>query len=420
MKRLWIILVAAWIVGSGFAVFGQSYRTFDDLLNEARERARMRFGPLRFLPAFRLRNVGHDDNVYFRTAEEKPVGDYTGTVSPEINVYFLVGRSLILSFNDNPEYLYYIKEDRLRRFTNSFIPGVRLRLFNRFVLSGEYHFQKHTRRAFSEFSSLVTDTAKGTTLGFFYETPRGTSIGFSSTSDMYRYEDIVLPGFEVYFAKELDRRERTDNIEFYYQLFSESFFFAKFGITKYRFEHPSSRWRDSRSTQISGGLRFPVVGRARGILSLGYKRFAPEEPGRKVFSGLIADTGLDFRLGRMGLRLGFVRDNYFSYLGNAFYYIENRGNGGMSFYLTRLLRMDYNLQYGELRYPEPFKIYGSVQPSLEISRKDVLRTHSVGVTIAIIRNTGIQLSYNIFERMSNAPGFNIKRNFIGFSLTQDF
>lgn len=420
MKRLWIILVAAWIVGSGLAVFGQSYKSFDDLLNEVRERARMRLGPLRFLAAIQLKDVGHDDNVYYRMAEDKPVGDYTGTLSPEIKAYFLLGRSLILSFVDNPEYLYYAKEDRLRRFTNSVVPGVRLRLLNRFVLSGEYHFQKHARKAFSEFSSLVTDTTKGTTMSFFYETPRGSAIGFSRTTDMFRYEDIVFPDFEARFSEELDRTERTGNIEFHYRLFSESFFFAKFGITKYRFEHPLTRWRDSHSIQITGGLRFPVVGRARGTLSLGYKRFIPENPGRKVFSGLIADTSLDFRLGRVGLRFGFGRDNYFSYIQDSFYYIENKGNGGLSIYLSQVLRVDYDFQYGELRYPEPYKVFGFVLPVQEMMRKDVNRTHSVGVTIAIMRNTGIKLSYNIFERKSNAPGFNIKRNFIGFSLIQDF
>ena len=420
MRKLRTLFVIAWISGSCIAAFGQSYRNFQDELTEVRDRVKLKFGPFRVLPVLRLSNLGFDDNVYYRTAEKKPVGDYTGTASPEIKVYLLAGRSLILSFADNPEYLYYAKEDRLRTFTNSFVPGGRLRLFNRFVLSGEYHFRKHTRRAFSEFSRLVTDTVKGTTAGFFYETPRGTSIGFSGTIDRFLFEDIVQPDYEARLSRSLNRKEKTGNFELYYRVFAESYFFAKFGVTTYEFEHPSSRWRESRSMQVSGGLRFPIIGRARGTFSLGYKKFVPEDPGRKVFSGLIADTNLTFRLGRIGLRFGLGRGNHFSYFEDAFYYIENRGNAGLSFYLTRLLRIDYDLQYGELKYPEPFKISGSVQPFLEISRKDVHRTHSVGLTIKIIRNTGINLSYNFFRRRSNAPGFNIKRNFIGISLTQDF
>jgi len=420
MRKLRTLFVVAWISGSCIAAFGQSYRNFQDELNDVRDQARLRFGPFRVLPALRLSNLGFDDNVYYRTAEEKPAGDYTGTVSPEIKVYLLAGRSLILSFADNPEYLYYVKEYRLRMFTNSFVPGARLRLFNRFVLSGEYHFRKHQRRVFSEFSRLVTDTVKGTMAGFFYETPRGTSIGFSGTIDRLLYEDIVLPDYEARLSRSLNRKEKTGNFEMYYRVFSESYFFAKFGVTTYEFEHPSSQWRNSRSFHMSSGIRFPFMGRARGMLSLGYKKFIPEAAGRKGFSGLIADTNLDFRLGRIGLRFGLGRDNHFSYLEDVFYYIENRGNAGFSLYLIRPLRIDYDLQSGELKYPEPFKVSGSVQPFLEISRKDVHRTHSVGVTVKIIRNSGIKLSYNFFRRTSNAPGFNIKRNFIGISLTQDF
>jgi hypothetical protein len=420
MRKLRTLFVVAWISGSCIAAFGQSYRNFQDELTEVRDRVKLKFGPFRVLPVLRLSNLGFDDNVFYRTAEKKPVGDYTGTASPEIKVYLLAGRSLILSLADNPEYLYYVKEDRLRTFTNSFVPVARLRLFNRFVLSGEYHFQKHTRRVFSEFSRLVTDTVKGTTAGFFYETPRRTAIGFSGTIDRFLYEDIVLPDYEARLSRSLNRKEKTGNFELYYRVFSGSYFFTKVGSTTYEFEHPSSRWRNSRSFQISSGIRFPFMGRARGTLSLGYKNFMPEAAGRKSFSGLIADTNLDFRLGRIGLRFGLGRGNHFSYVEDVFYYIENKGNVGLSFYLTKLLRIDYDLQYGELKYPEPFKIFGSVQPFLEISRKDVYRTHSVGVTIAIIRNTGIQLSYNIFDRTSNAPGFNIERNFIGISLTQDF
>jgi len=419
MRKLRTLFVVAWISGSCIATFGQSYRNFQDELTEIRDRVKLKFGPFRVLPVLRLSNLGFDDNVYSRPAEKKSVGDYMGTASPEIKVYLLAGRSLILSFADNPEYLYYVKEDRLRTFMNSFVPGGRLRLFNRFVLSGEYHFRKHTRRAFSEFSRLVTDTVKGTMAGFFYETPRGTSIGFSGTSDRFLYEDIVLPDYEARLSRSLNRKEKTGNFELYYRVFSESYFFTKVGSTTYEFEHPSSRWRNSRSFQMSSGIRFPFMGRARGMLSLGYKKFMPEAAGREGFSGLIADTNLDFRLRRIGLRFGLGRDNNFSYLEENFFYVENKGDAGLSLYLTRFFKINYDFQYGELKYPEPFKISG-VQPFLEISRKDVHRTHSIGVTIAVVKRTGIQLSYNIFDRTSNAPGFNIKRNFVGISLTQDF
>lgn len=420
MRKLLGLAGVVLISVSWGSAFGQSYKNFNDELNEIRAGTRLRLGPLRFIPEFRLTNVGYDDNVYFRSPRESPVGDYTGSLSPEIKAYLLLGRSLILSFTENPEYLYFARETRLRTFTNSYAPGIRLNLFNRFTLSGEYHFQKHMRRAFSEFSNLVSDTTKGNIASFFYETPRGSSIGLSAVIDRFSYEDIVLPDREVFFSRSLNRKETTGNIELYYPVFSESIFFVKAGATTYEFDHPSARWRNSRSFQASAGIRFPLIGRARGTLSLGYKKFTPGSKDRKAFSGLIADTDLDLRLGRFVVRFGLGRGNQFSYFEDAFFYVENRVNSGLSFRLTRRFRLDYDLRYGWLLYSEPFPIQGPDGGALNISRKDAYRTHSIGFSIFFLRKTGIKLSYNIFEMTSNVPGFDRKRNFFGLSLTQDF
>ncbi len=402
------------------SAFGQNYRTFDDELNGVRTAARLRFGPFRFIPDFRLTNVGYDDNVYFRSAEGRPVGDYTGTVSPEVKTYLLIGRSIILKFDENPEYTYFAKETPLRRFTNSLSPGARLRLFNRFALSGSYHFQKHERRAYAEFTSLITDTDKGVDLAVFYETPRGSAIGFRRTVDRFLYEDVILPDSRLLFSQSLNRKETSGRFELYYPVFAGSSFFITAGGTTYEFDFPSFQWRNSRSFQVSTGIRFPITGRARGTLSLGYKKFTPDSKERKSFSGLVADTNVDLRLGRFALRFGLGRNNYFSYLSDAFFYVEDRVSPGMSFRLTRRFRLDYNFQYGRLRYSEPFLIPEQGGAPQEIVRKDANRMHAIGFSILLFRQTGLQLSYNIFERTSNVPGFDRKRNFVGLSLTQDF
>jgi len=420
MRRLRALVAVTLIAVSWTSAPGQTYRNFRDELDEIMTRAKLRIGPLRLLPKLQLQNLGYDDNVYFRNPEEGPVGDYTGSLSPEIRAYLLLGRSLILSFTENPEYLYFAKETHLRTFTNSYAPRIRLNLFNRFTLSGDYRFQKHLRRAFSEFSDLVSDTTKGNTTSFFYETPRGSSIGLSVVIDRFSYEDIVLPDREVLFSRSLNRKESTGNVEVYYPIFSESTFFAKVGSTRYEFDHPSSLWKNSRSVQASAGLRFPFMGRARGTISVGYKRFIPDSKERKIFSGLVADTDVDFRLGRFGLRFGLGRDNHFSYLEDVLYYVEDRVSSGLSFRLTRRFRLDYDIKYGALKYPEPFQVYAPGVGSLETARRDVHRTHSIGFAVRILRTTGIQLSYNIFERTSNVPGSDRKRNFFGLGLTQDF
>jgi hypothetical protein len=415
-------IIAAAALGAIMAVAAsaQDYKSFRDEFNEIQTQARMRFGPFRFRPVIQLRDIGHDDNVYYRESDNSPVGDFMGTISPEVKAYLTMGHTLILSFTENPEYTHYLNENRLRAFTNSFSPKVRLNLFNRFSISGDYHYNKHQRRVLNEFAGNVSDTTKGYSAGVFYETPRGSSIGFSGTVERFEYEDVVSSDFSLDLSRNLNRQEKTGNFEFYYKAFAESHIFLKVGSTTYAFDHVDSRWRDSRSTQIMGGIRFPLLGRARGTLALGYKKFTPQDASQKPFSGLIADSSLIFKFGRMNLRLGFSRKNQFSYSDSALYYVDTKADTGVSFYLTRLFRLDYLFQYGQLSYPEPYPVQSESGAMIDLLRKDMYRGHSVGLTLRVFRTTGLSLSYNFFDRTSNAPGYTFRRNFLGFGLTQDF
>jgi hypothetical protein len=415
MKKIRSILPFLAIFIMTASAFSQSYISFQTEAAKVRETAKLRFGPIFFIPLLKIDNLGYDNNAYYRAKGESLVGDFMGTASLELKAYVLLGNSLMLSFTENPEYLHYFKESRLRSFTNSYSPAVRLNLLRRLTLSGDYHFRQHTRRALSEFYSLVTDTVKGYGASFFFETPRGSSLGLSAGEDRIRYEDIVLPDQSVLLSDNLNRKERTGNIEFYYRAFTESVFFIKAGATKYVFEHPSSSWRNAHSYQASTGIRFPLTGRAQGTLSVGYKKFVPETEFRKAFSGFIADSSLQFRFRKFVFRLGLGRDSQFSYLEDALYYIESKGDAGLSFYLLRFLRLDYDFHYGRLNYPEPFLFPGGA-----VHRIDTMETHSAGFTIKLFKTTGIGVRYNILDRTSNVPGFNLARTFIGISLIQGF
>ncbi|MHB8095528.1 MAG: outer membrane beta-barrel protein [Candidatus Aminicenantales bacterium] len=415
MKKIFFVTLS--LLALSLAGAGQEYKTFRSELEGVRN-TRLRFGPFRFVPTLQLRDLGYDDNVYYRSAGEALIGDYSGAISPAIKAYFPVGNSLLLSFRENPEYVYYFKEENLRAFTNSFAPAVRINLFKRFTLSGEYHFEKHQRRAYSEFAGNVTDTVKGYTASFFFETPRGSALGFTGKIDRFGYEDDQNQ--YTVLSRAMNRKESTANAELYYRAFSESDLFFVFGYTKYEFDDPEFWVRDAHSYQTSWGIRFPLTGRARGKLSLGYKNFIPELEGRKRFSGLIADSSVDIKLGRFDVRLGLNRNTVFSYLEGSYYYIDSRANAGLSLYLTRLFRLDYDYQSGGMKYPEPFEIQVPGGPPELIMRKDTYGMHSAGLTVRLFRTTGISLSYNVFDRKSNASGFDIRRNFVGLSLTQSF
>ena len=289
-------------------------------------------------------------------------------------------------------------------------------MLNRFVLSGSYQDQKQQQRPTVEFDEKVYVRSEGYSASLFFETNRMTAIGFSGHARNIRYEDVEG---DVRYSAALDHEERTGNVELYYRIFTESDIYLTGGYSDYRFESLESQWRNSYSYAVISGIRFPLWGRARGILSLGYRWLINKADRQNRFSGLIGDTGLEFRLGRFNLRFQYGRDFQFSYQSTNLYFIENRIGSGLSFYLTEFLRLDYDFSYGKSEYDEeliPLPDGGFE----EIKRMDTYLTHAAGLVFRIRRNIGIGLTVTYWERDSNVSGWNRSRGFIGGYLTYDF
>jgi len=402
------------------SAYGQTYRTFSSEQKQIIEKARWKIGPFRIYPAIQFRNIGYDDNVYYQREVDNPASDFTGTIAPEIKAYFLFRNYLILSLTESPEYVYYHKQKRERSLNNTLCPELKILLFNRFVISGSYLHSDRRRRATSEFDVRANEKTIGHRAGFFYETARETSFGFSGSIRTIRYEDITLLGEEIYLARALNREEQNGSFEFYYRVFSESLFFLRGGRTEYKFEHIQSHWRNAHSYQIYSGIRFPLLGRATGILSLGYKKLVPVEEGRKGFSGLVGDTSLYFRIFRFGFRIKYERDCHFSYWTNNIFFKEDRYGGGISLYLTKFLRLDYDFYYGENNYPVAMTVRMPDESYGELKRKDIHRTQTIGFVFRVIKNTGIGLMMNFWERESNYHWANRDRTFVGGYVTYQF
>jgi hypothetical protein len=408
------------LVAASARLPGQSVRTFLDEWNDIREGPGFRLGPLKVVPSVRLLDVGYDSNVYYRADGENVLTDYTAMLSPEIKAYWLVGNSLILSVSENPEYLFLLKEKGLRAFTNSFSSGLRFLALRRLSLSAGYRVQRHVLRTTSELDRLIETTARGWQGGLSFETARGSSIGIRGSTEEYRHRDVAADEVSDPYARTLDRRETSAAFEFSYRVFSKSHFFLSVGGSRDEFRFPEAAWRDASSIRAMGGLRFPLFGRARGQVSLGWKRFTPESPERKAFSGLVSATDARFRFWRFGFNLGYTRDNYYSYLDSAYYFIEDRFRAGLSFYVTPFLRLDAGYQGGALDYPEPQVIWYQGELVPVPNRRDVQGTRSLGLVVRLTGTVGLGLSYNFYRRTSNAPGFDIRRGFVGASLTYDF
>jgi hypothetical protein len=411
-----LVLLLVWAA----RLSGQSYVPFREEAEAIRQQTRFRLGPLRVVPFLRLSDVGYDTNVYYSDERREAVADLTATLSPELRGYWLGGGSLIFSVLENPEYVAYARESDLRAFTNSVSASLRWLALRRFSLSAEYHDFSHVRRIQSEFEHRIRDTTRGAQGSLFFETPRGTVFGVTAAVDDFRFEDVTAGPPDPAYHLALDRRETSLAAEAYYRVFSRSYLFSRVAWSRYAFVHEVSAWRDAAAIEASGGFRFPLVGRARGTIRFGYKSFRPDDPLRRSFAGLVAGTAVTLRVGRLGVELGLDRDLAFSYLESAYYYVDTRVRAGLSLYLFRSLRIDARGGTGTMTYPEPVEVWDDGIPVLIDGRRDRQWDISVGPVLRIFRTAGFGLAYNFYRRTSNAPGFNIRRDFVGAFITYEF
>lgn len=413
MKRTLIFLLGLLSLAEFAAA--QTYVSFRDEWDQVRK-ARLHFGPFTIVPSLSLQNVGYDSNVYFESVAR---GDYTATVAPQALIYWPLGSWILLSARDTPEYAFYLHEKNRREFSNSYGFEAKALLFGRFVADGHYEYDKRHRPLSSEIGSLVTDETRAVDGGLAFETARKTSLAVA-----YFRRDVAVADLGAAAAPRLsaafNRREKGWTLEFHYPLFSDSYFFLSAGWTDYAFAFAGSTWRNSSSAALSGGLRFPLAGNLTGLLALGYKKFALKTGPYPSFSGLTANTELDGRFGRFGVRLRYSRDTPFSFYENVLYFVENDYGGGVSVYLTPFLRLDYNYDHGLGDYPRFFVTDPLTGLDEAVRRRDRHDTHSVGLVLRIFTDTGFGLSWNEMSWTSTLPGWDRRRGFIGASLSQRF
>jgi len=413
-------LAAAFMIIISFTSLAsaQGYQTFRAQLDSIRTQATWSVGPFKIWPRLQL-NVGYDDNIYGTYGNRPPVADYTASVSLPMNVYLPFRDWMILSFSDSPQYDYFFDLDKERAFNNSYSSGLRMLLLHRFVVSGSYGVSRTKFRQLSEIERRIFQELRSSSGSIFLETARGSSIGFTVAIRDYAYEDVTLEGSDVPLSSALDREERDGRVEFYYPIFTDSSFFVNAGYIDYRFNNIEGSFRDSYAYQVSSGITFPITGRARGTLSLGYRKLIPRDKELKGFSGPVGNTSVELRLGRLNVRLRYIRDIPFSY-GRAIFYISNNYGAGLSFYLSSLIRLDYDFSYGGGRYPEATAVILPEGTWQEVERNDIYKGHSAGLVFRILRNTGLGLSVVYSERNSSYDLWDSTRLTVGFFLTYEF
>ncbi|MBN2409309.1 MAG: outer membrane beta-barrel protein [Candidatus Aminicenantes bacterium] len=366
----------------------------------------MKIGPFRIIPGFEFRNFGWVSNIYGRTSAEETLSDFLITPSAKVDVYFILMRSLILSFTENPEYHIYLKNPRYNRLNNNYGAELSFPFLGPLVITGGFDSRRYRHLPLPEVDRQVEAETRRIRVEIAYETPRRLSWTLNGFAQELGYVDILEDsGEEDALSRSLNRQEVGGRLEVRYEAFRGSRLFLQLGYVRHNFLYDEAGWKDAETRSFLAGIRFPQQGVLSGSLALGFKRFQPSDRSLPRFSGMIAQTQVGIRLGTdSSLSLGYNRDTSFSYWANTLYYLSDSFNASYSMSLTRYLDIRLSGFYTLFNYPNTAEEGATEDTGPPPGWGDRYGGFSAGFTVPVWKSIRAGLTYQYWTRPSGFLG----------------
>ncbi len=371
------------------------------------------FGPFRIQPSLVISNAGVDSNIFYSPAE--PIKDFTITAGPAATVYIPIHRKFVLSAYGSPQYVWYSKTEQERTWNYYLNGAAQLSLKNVFF-SVEGTYSDARERWNTEIDIRPRRKEEGYGGSMLVKLAWKTSFSLGYRTVKYDYESVEYAGgFNL--RERLNRHESYANFSLFYQASTQRRFFLDFEYGLYEFDFATqAAVGDARSGAAYAGLEFSRLGRrVRGRVRIGYKKYDVRAVDGPDYQGVVGDSQLWIRLAKpFVIRGSYVRDVRFSlWYGNP-YYIESRPGAGVSLYLMRFLRLDYDYSVGRNRYP----VVGG--GGTDVKRLDEFTIQSAGIYFRIKKSVALGFIASWWVRDSNLDAEDDKRTFFGLNLTYDF
>jgi len=409
-RRIPVVALTLLILGMGIS-FAETWKG-QELERKLRDTA-WHFGPFRIQPSLVISNAGVDSNLYYSTNE--PIKDFTITAGPAGTVYVPIHRKFVLSAYGSPQYVWYSKTDRERTWNYYFNGAAQLSLKNVFF-SLEGNYSDARERWNTEIDIRPRRKEEGYGGSVLVKAAWKTSFSLGYRTVKYDYESVVYgDSFDV--RERLNRQESYANFSLFYQASTQRRFFLDFEYGQYEFDFAiQAAIGDSRSAAAYAGLDLSRLGRrVRGRIRVGYKKFDIRNPEGVDYQGVVGDSQVSVRLAKpFVIRGSYVRDVRFSLWYDNPYYVESRPGAGVSLYLLRFLRLDYDYSVGRNRYP----VVGGGGP--DVKRLDDFTIQSAGIYFRIKKTVAIGFIASWWARKSNLIAEDDKRTFFGLNLTYEF
>jgi hypothetical protein len=387
--------------------------SLEQIVNAARWKA----GPLRYNAALSLFNVGYDSDIYFGMTTSR-VPDYILSVGIPFRIFIPIKKTIVFDISENPQYLFFLKTEKERALNNDFMGHVCL-VFDRVYIQAGGGLSNVKQRLGPELTLNIRQKTKDLNELMLWQVSKGGSVALQFRSSTYKYENPADSSYNI--SETLNRRENFFNFTTYLQQVSKTRFFLAGEYGSYVFTEAVSRFKDSRSYGIYGGVEFlpspegqgPTNG-VQGTLNLGFKRFNFLDPQTKDYSGLVGNTSVSIGVFKLtSVRAFFSRDVQFSAYSSVAYYIMTNYGGGIFRMLSRRSRVEYDLFFGHGNYSSGLTQVGGT-PQNALLRYTY---HSLGLFFQTQRDLELSLLASLGNRAGDIAIPGGKRFFIGINLT---
>lgn len=370
----------------------------------------LRWGPFRVRPSLRLSNVGHDDNIFATNANK--VGDYTATVSPQLDGLLLLGSRAFFQFHEQLDYTAYLKQSN-QSFLNQRGSGRLTVPFHRLGLFTDVALNRYRDRPADQFDirPKVHEDLLGA--GAILSLGWRTQLELSQAGSIWRYSDPdAVPGAPP--VAQLDRREVRNRLLARHDLSDRAGLTLELNGTRVDFEQPLPAGdRDSRLLRVLGGFEFGEGGTLAGAARLGYVRSHSPNPALAELSETIGDMELVYRLSS-GTRVKLTGERLpgFTVFGDQSYFMHtNYGLRGLH-YLNRIFGVESGVASGRLSFPGT-------------AREDRTRSYDAGVRLRLAENTlGRRVEYGLklgrHNRDSTVDGLDLEQTTVSIDATLGF
>jgi hypothetical protein len=311
----------------------------------------LRWGPLRVRPAFELREVGYDDNI-FSTATNT-IGDFRATLAPRVDGLVLFGGRGFLTFQERLEYTAYREYDDQNFFAQhgkarATMPFGRFGLF----VDGTLIYGKE--RPIDQQDVRADRDERGLGFGGIFQPGWRTEIELAHARTTYRYEDpdaAIGPGVPT-IGDQLDRTDRKNSLEIRYRARGRTRLTLSARRDSIDFESPSSSGRNSQAWGLVPGVDFGVGGTLSGTAQIGWGSVDAEDPEEEDFDDVVGRAELAYRPApRLTLLLNGVREPGFTLADAGIFYLNTNTRLRAVYYFHRVLGVESGGSLGKLRFP---------------------------------------------------------------------